>query len=111
MALVSAVILFVGLYWYVAWPLYFIWLATMSVVTFLLYGYDKIAANNRGLRIPNLLMHCLSLIGGFVGGWAGMIVWYHKKSQISFILILALATVVHAFIINKYYYQIVYFDL
>ncbi len=65
-------IVMLGLHPYIAW------LAGWSVVTFAFYGFDKQRAQAGGQRVPELVLHLLSLIGGFVGGWLGRFYWRHK---------------------------------
>jgi uncharacterized membrane protein YsdA (DUF1294 family) len=79
------------MYWY----LYLIWLAIASVITFLLYGFDKAQSKRVGWRVPEALLHWLALLGGFPGGWAGRSVFHHKTRKGFFIFVLAVATVVH----------------
>ncbi len=92
-----------GIWWYTRWSLYLVWLMTSGLLTFFFYAYDKLAATSRALRIPNIILNGLSLVGGFVGGWLGMIVFRHKKSQIVYIVVLMVATLIHAWLIMKFY--------
>ena len=75
--------------------LYWIWLATASVITFLLYGFDKAQSKSSGRRIPEVVLHWLALLGGFPGGWAGRSVFRHKTRKASFVFVLALSTAIH----------------
>ncbi len=77
------------------WQFYWIWLAAASVITFILYGYDKAQSKTGGGRVPEALLHWLALIGGFPGGWAGRWVFRHKTKKVSFTLVLVLATMIH----------------
>jgi uncharacterized membrane protein YsdA (DUF1294 family) len=63
------------------WLIYFIWLATASGITFLLYGFDKARSKNGGWRVPEVVLHGLALLGGFPGGWAGRSVFRHKTKK------------------------------
>ena len=76
--------------WYITWLLFW------SVVTFVYYGFDKWQASRGGWRVPELILHELALLGGFAGGWAGMLVFHHKVRKPVFIVILAVSTVSHA---------------
>jgi len=58
------------------WSFYWIWLVALSVITFLLYGYDKGQAKLGGLRVPEIVLHVLALLGGFPGGWVGRAVFW-----------------------------------
>ena len=56
----------------------------LGLTTFLTYGYDKLHAIRGGRRVPESALRLLSLIGGALGGWAGMLVWRHKTQHTSF---------------------------
>ena len=56
----------------------------LGLITFLTYGYDKLQAIRGGRRVPEEALRLLSLIGGALGGWAGMLVWRHKTNHASF---------------------------
>lgn len=71
------------------------WLIATGVATFILYGLDKMQAKRDGVRAPKKLLHLCALAGGVGGGWLGMILFHHKRRQMDFVLLLALATVIH----------------
>lgn len=77
------------------WYFYWIWLAAASVITFLLYGFDKARSKNGGWRVPEIVLHGLALVGGFPGGWAGRSVFRHKTKKGIFVFVLAVSTVIH----------------
>jgi uncharacterized membrane protein YsdA (DUF1294 family) len=77
------------------WQLYLIWLAVMSGITFLLYGFDKARSKAGGWRVPEAVLHGLALAGGFPGGWAGRSVFRHKTQKAIFVFVLAVSTVIH----------------
>ena len=56
----------------------------LGLITFLTYGYDKLQAKRGGRRVPEPALLLLSLIGGALGGWAGMLVWRHKTTRATF---------------------------
>ena len=98
-AIALAVILGIALYFITNWSLYWIWLVTLSVITFILYGYDKGQAKLGGLRVPEIVLHVLALLGGFPGGWLGRVVFNHKTRKTSFTVVLVVATIIHLIII------------
>ena len=55
-----------------------------GLITFLTYGYDKLQAIRGGRRVPERTLLMLALIGGALGGWAGMLIWRHKTNHASF---------------------------
>jgi len=77
------------------WPFYLIWLVTLSAITFILYGFDKGQAMINGLRVPEIVLHGLSLMGGFPGGWLGRMAFRHKTRHVVFTIVLAASTVLH----------------
>lgn len=76
------------------------YLAAINLVTFLVYGIDKLRAKRGAWRIPEKTLFLLPLLGGSVGAIAGMKVFHHKtkhwyfKYGLPLILILQLALVV-----------------
>ena len=76
------------------------YLAAVNLVTFLVYGIDKLRAKRGAWRIPEKTLFLLPLLGGSVGAIAGMKVFHHKtkhwyfKYGLPLILILQLALVV-----------------
>lgn len=96
-----ALILIVGIFLLVAtnWPFYWVWLITLAIITFILYGYDKSQAKLGGARVPEIVLHGLALLGGFLGGWLGRFVFNHKTRKPIFTVVLVLATIIHLAII------------
>src|ERR1700754_4941868 len=68
----------------------------LGLITFLTYGYDKLQAVRGGRRVPEPALLVLSLIGGALGGWAGMLVWRHKTSHAIFWAAQVIGTIVIA---------------
>lgn len=85
--------------WLTSWNPYMVWLASASVITFFLYGFDKAQAVNGGLRVPEIVLHGLALAGGFPGGWAGRLVFHHKTRKRSFTIVLWISTILHLVLI------------
>ena len=56
----------------------------IGLITFLSYGYDKLQAIRGGRRVPEPALRLVSLVGGALGGWAGMLIWRHKTNDVSF---------------------------
>lgn len=67
----------------------------MSIITFVLYGFDKAQARRGGRRIREATLHLLALSGGFPGGWAGRSVFRHKTQKDFFLFVLIISTVIH----------------
>lgn len=71
------------------WGLLALWLAVINVVTFFVFGVDKLKAkykeaHEKTRRIPEKTLFLLSGIGGSVGALLGMRVWRHKTQHKSF---------------------------
>ena len=75
---------------------YIIWLAAISIITFILYGLDKARSKRKGARrVPEIALHVLALAGGFIGGWVGRSFFHHKPKKGIFVFILVISTVIH----------------
>ena len=61
-----------------------IYLAVITVVTFLVYGIDKWKARHKRWRIPESVLLGLAVVGGSAGAWLGMQVWHHKTQHRKF---------------------------
>lgn len=79
-----------------ALPLYPLWLICLSIVTFLFYGYDKLQSRWEGWRVPELVLHLLSLAGGFAGGYLGRGLFRHKTKEPLFLAVIILSALLHA---------------
>ena len=58
-----------------------IYLAVINVVTFFMYGIDKWKAKKSKWRIREAALLGLAVLGGSIGAWLGMKVWYHKTQH------------------------------
>jgi uncharacterized membrane protein YsdA (DUF1294 family) len=99
-AFVIAITLAVVLYWFVdiLGPLRS-WLVAITIVTFLAYGYDKVASQARRTRVPESVLLALAFAGGTVGAVVGMLVFRHKTAKRSFQLRLFLIAVLQLVLI------------
>ena len=60
------------------------YLVAINVVTFFVYGIDKLKAKRSKGRIPEATLLCLAVIGGSIGAWFGMKAWHHKTQHKKF---------------------------
>ena len=65
------------------WGWLAIWLAVINVVTFFVFGVDKLKAKRKEKkqsvrRVPEKTLFVLSALGGSIGALLGMRVWHHK---------------------------------
>jgi uncharacterized membrane protein YsdA (DUF1294 family) len=78
-----------------------IYLVTINVVTFFIYGFDKWKAKKSKMRIREIALLGLAVLGGSIGAWLGMKVWHHKtlhkkfKYGVPTIIIIQLAIIVY----------------
>jgi uncharacterized membrane protein YsdA (DUF1294 family) len=78
LGLIGTGAIFLALLLLTSWPLYLNWLIAFSVVTFALFGVDKGLAKAGRARIPEVVLHAFTLLGGFPGQLLGRLVFRHK---------------------------------
>lgn len=61
-----------------------IYLLTINIITFIVYGIDKWKARTGRWRISELTLLLLAAIGGSIGAWCGIKVWHHKTMHRKF---------------------------
>ena len=61
-----------------------IYLVIINVVTFFMYGIDKVKAKKSKWRIRETTLLSLAVLGGSIGAWLGMKVWHHKTQHKKF---------------------------
>jgi len=66
-----------------SWPVLAIYVIA-SLLTFINYRVDKVAAKNQKQRTPESTLHLLSLIGGWPGGLFAQRIFRHKSIKKSF---------------------------
>ena len=60
------------------------YLLAVNIATFLLYGIDKYKAKKSKWRISEATLLTMAAIGGSIGAWVGMRLWYHKTMHKKF---------------------------
>jgi uncharacterized membrane protein YsdA (DUF1294 family) len=88
---------------FLKFPLYPAYLASISGVTFGFYGYDKIQAKRKGGRVPELVLHGLAVLGGAAGGLAGQWLFQHKTRKPLFHIVLWLSLLGHLIVFVVFY--------
>ena len=68
--------------------------AVLNLVTFTIWGWDKLCARQGWRRIPEAWLLGLSACFGYVGAWVGCSAFRHKTQKTSFRWRLVVATVV-----------------
>lgn len=55
-----------------------LYIALINILTFFIYGIDKLKAKKSKWRVPESTLMGMAIIGGSIGAWLGMKVWHHK---------------------------------
>ena len=71
------------------WGLLTLWLLVINLVTFFVFGLDKLKAKRKvhhesTRRVPEKTLFLLAAIGGSIGALLGMKVWHHKTLHKTF---------------------------
>jgi uncharacterized membrane protein YsdA (DUF1294 family) len=67
----------------------------LSLLTWLLYGWDKWMAKTGRPRVSERALHTWTILGGFVGAIAGQWLFRHKTRKLSFVVSAWGSLVVH----------------
>jgi uncharacterized membrane protein YsdA (DUF1294 family) len=57
---------------------------SINVITFFVYGIDKLRAKKGMWRIPESTLLLLAIVGGSIGAWCGVKTWHHKTMHKKF---------------------------
>jgi uncharacterized membrane protein YsdA (DUF1294 family) len=76
------------------WKYFTCWVLAGTIMTFAFYVFDKVFAKTGGSRVPAGVLWGMALLGGFVGGWLGMVILRHKFSQRSFWAVQIVASII-----------------
>ena len=71
----------------------------INLVTFAVYGWDKLAAVQGRWRTRESVLLTLSAIGGAFGGLLAMILFHHKTRKTIFWVVNLVACAVHLYLI------------
>ena len=93
-AVIPWLILFGLVIYQTDWPYLTDWILAGTVTTFVFFLADKVFAKTGGSRIPAGILLGMSLLGGVIGGWAGMLLFRHKISHRMFWAVLSVAAVI-----------------
>src|SRR5512134_1289026 len=82
-ALILTGLMTVGLWWLLgakgSWTVWIMaWLVSINIVAFGYFAFDKNQASNNARRVPELVLHMLSLAGGSPGAFLAMHLFRHK---------------------------------
>src|SRR5262245_12383376 len=82
------------------------WLLAINVVTFAFYGHDKRQARVQGRRVAEVVLHGLTLLGGSLGAYLGMVTFRHKTVKASFRVIFWLIAVLQVLLVLAVAYRL-----
>ena len=88
----------------VLWAVLFV-AVICSLISFVLYGWDKRQAKVRGWRVPEKNFHTLSVLGGWPGALLGQQVFRHKTQKGSFRIKFWACVFVHVVLVGWLVYR------
>lgn len=104
--MVVTAVLLLALVFTTSWPFYLIWLLSLSVTTFALFGVDKWLSGGPR-RVPEAVLHLFTALGGFVGQLFGRLVFHHKISKdkrLIFNIVLVVSLLLHGGLVYLLYF-------
>lgn len=84
---------------------FFIYLSTVNVFTFAIFGWDKYKSINNGRRVPESTLLLISAFGGSFAMLLGQKILRHKTRKQPFKTYLLLIVLVQIFVISVVVYQ------
>lgn len=79
--------------------------ASLSCISFALYGWDKRQAVLTRRRVPEQTLHLIDLAGGWPGGLLGQKYFRHKTKKLSFRIRFWLTVLLHLAIVGALGYE------
>lgn len=64
-----------------------IYIIIVNIISFIIYGIDKLLAIKHLYRISEIALITLSFLGGSIGSILGMVIFHHKTKKIKFIIL------------------------
>ena len=86
-----------------------LYIVLINIMTFFIYGIDKLKAKKSKWRVPESTLMGMAIIGGSIGAWLGMKVWHHKtlhkrfKYGMPFIIVAQIALCFY--LLKEYFYS------
>ena len=84
---------------------------TLSAVSVLLYAMDKQAASRRTFRVPEVVLHVVSLSGGWPGAALSQQWFRHKRRKDGFLRVFVVTVVAYFLLLALFFYSIWLFVL
>lgn len=74
-------------------------LIIMSIITFIMFGIDKIKAKHNKRRVKEKTLLELTILGGGIGSLIGRIIFRHKTNKIYFSIVIFLSIISQIFLL------------
>lgn len=75
------------------------YLIIINILSFVLYGIDKLKAIKRKERISERTLILIGILGGSIGSLIGMNLFRHKTKKLKFIISLPLILIIHIIVV------------
>jgi len=76
-----------GILWYsTRWNFLLVYFLTINIVTFLLYFWDKIISATKIVRVPEVILHTMALVGGSPASLLAQNIFHHKTRKTTFLV-------------------------
>ncbi|MBQ7956856.1 MAG: DUF1294 domain-containing protein [Clostridia bacterium] len=83
---------------------FIIYMSVINVITFAVFGIDKLKAVKEKWRVPEKVLFLLALLGGSLGALIGMYSFRHKTKKIAFkigIPVIMIAQIIFIYFMNR----------
>lgn len=77
----------------------FFYYVCINLLTFIIYGVDKLKAVKHKWRIPESSLIGVSFLGGGMGALLGMEVFRHKTKHLKFQMLIPIALMLHVIVL------------
>lgn len=77
----------------------------INLLTYLIFGIDKVKAKNNSWRIPEKTLFILTFLGGSIGAVIGMIQFHHKTKKSEFKSVIYLIILIQIALLSFIGYQ------
>lgn len=86
---------------------FWIYLISINLISGIIFAYDKKASKRRRIRVPEIILHLLELMGGVFINWLFMFLLNHKSSKTRYyvyvwVVLLGCIFILTHFISNHY---------
>ena len=75
------------------------YLIIINILSFVLYGIDKLKAVKKKERISEKTLILIGILGGSIGSLIGMNIFRHKTKKLKFIISLPLILIIHIIVV------------